>query len=257
MKAPGWFVFASILLSPLAHAVAIEPFQASFAVSRNGKELGVMQMQLTHPRPGEALFVSRTEGKGGLAGFLGVTIDERSELNVDASRISTRSYRYKQQMVGRKRARELDVAADGSVSEVDNGKSWTYRAADAVLDRHAVVLGIAAKLADGVPNGSVFDLPVASKGEAENWRFLVVGDELVETGNGRMQAIRVERVRENAERKTVSWHAVDYGFLPIKVEQIEPDGERLVSVLQTFEQGGTPAIGRDSAADARNCRAIR
>jgi hypothetical protein len=235
MKAPGWFAFATILLSPLAQAVSVEPFQASFAVSRNGKELGVMQMQLTHPRPGEALFVSHTEGRGGLAGFLGVTIDERSELTIGASSIGTRSYRYRQEMIGRQRARELDVAADGRISEVDNGKSWNYQAADSVLDRHAVVLGIAAKLADGVPNGAVFDLPVASKGKAGNWRFLVVGDELVDTGNGRMQAIRVERVRENAERKTVSWHAVDYGFLPIKVEQIEPDGERLVSVLQTFE----------------------
>lgn len=235
MKAPGCIAFLLLLLSPLAQAIAIEPFQASFAVSRNGKELGVMQMQLTHPRPGEALFVSRTEGKGGLAGFLGVTIDERSELSVGDAGMATRSYRYQQDMVGRHRSRELEIAADGAVSEVDNDKSWTYQSAGATLDRHAVVLGIAAKLAAGVHDGAVFDLPVASKGEAENWRFLVVGNELVETGNGRMEAIRVERVRENSDRKTVSWHAVDYGYLPIKVEQTEPDGERLMSVLQTFE----------------------
>jgi hypothetical protein len=235
MKAPGWIALLSLLLSPLADAMAIKPFTASFVVSRNGKDLGVMQMRLSVPVPGEALFVSHTEGKKGLAGFLGVTIDERSELRVAESGLTTRTYRYKQEMVGRKRSRELTIADDGRVSEVDNGKSWTYQAAAAVLDRHAVVLGIAAKLAEGLPNGSVFDLPVASKGEAESWRFLVVGNEQVETGNGRMQAIRVERVRENAERKTVSWHAVDYGFLPVKVEQIEPDGERLVSVLQSFE----------------------
>ncbi len=234
MKASRWFLLASMLLSPLAHAVAVEPFEANFAVSRNGKQLGTMKMELTLSRPGEALFVSHTEGTGGLAGFLGVTINERSELAVGEAGISTRSYRYKQEMVGRQRSRELGVSADGRVSEVDNNKSWNYQVTDSVLDRHAVVLGIAAKLAEGVPNGSVFDIAVASKGKAENWRFLVVGDEPVETGTGSMQAIRVERVRENAERKTVSWHAVDYGFLPIKVEQIEPDGERLMSVLQSF-----------------------
>jgi hypothetical protein len=236
MKAPGWIALVLLLTSPWVHAVAIEPFQASFAVSRNGKELGIMKMTLTAARPDEWLFVSKTEGKGGLAGLLGVSIDERSELTVGESGMATRSYRYRQDMVGRHRSRELSVAADGSVSEVDNGKNWKYKADEAVFDRHAVVLGIAAKLAGGVPDGAVFDLLVASKGEVENWRFLVVGNELVETGNGRLEAIRVERVRENSERKTVSWHAVDYNYLPVKVEQIEPDGEQLVSVLQRFEE---------------------
>jgi hypothetical protein len=234
MKAPGWTAVVLLLTSPWVHAVAIEPFQASFAVSRNGKELGIMKMTLTAARPDEWLFVSKTEGKGGLAGFLGVTIDERSELVVGETGMATRSYRYRQDMVGRHRSRELDVAADGSVSEVDNGKNWNYKAEEAVFDRHAVVLGIAAKLAEGVPDGAVFDLLVASKGEAENWRFLVVGSEEIDTGSGRLNAIRVERMRENSDRKTVSWHAADRNYLPIKVEQIEPDGERLMSLLQSF-----------------------
>ncbi len=76
----------------------------------------------------------------------------------------------------------------------------------------------------------MFDLPVASKGKIESWRFLVVGTEEIQTGNGRISAVRVERVRENSERKTVSWHASAYRYLPVKVEQIEPDGERLVSI---------------------------
>lgn len=236
MKAPGWIAFASLLLSPWLHAMAVEPFHASFSVSRNGKALGTMKMALTAARDDAWLFVSQTEGKGGLAGFLGVTIDERSELSVGASGFATRSYSYRQDMVGRHRERALSVAADGRVNERDHDKSWQYQTSEAVLDRHAVVLGIAAKLAEGVSNGAVFDLPVAAKGKAESWRFLVVGSEVVETGNGRMEAIRVERVRENADRKTVSWHAVDYNYLPVKVEQIEPDGEQLVSLLQSFAE---------------------
>lgn len=234
MKAQSWIALA-LLFAAAAPAASIEPFQASFTVSRNGKDLGVMRMQLSESQPGELLFVSRTEGNQGLAGFLGVTIEERSLLRRDESGLTSLSYNYQQDMFGRHRSRKLSVA-DGAISESDDDKSWNYPVTGQVLDRHITVLGIAERLGDGIANGSLFDLPVASKGKLESWRFLVVGPEEIDTGNGRVSAIRVERVRENSERKTVSWHAPEFGYLPVKVEQIEPDGEQLLSVLQKFEE---------------------
>jgi len=227
---------AVLLTASIAGATGIEPFQADFTVSRNGKDLGAMKMQLSKAAPGELLFVSRTEGTKGLASWLGVTIEERSELSLTEAGLSTRSYRYVQDMVGRHRERELKLLPEGKVSEKDGDKSWTYKADRAILDRHSVVLGIAAKLRAGVDAGAVFDLRVASKGLSENWRFLIVGDEEIETGNGTVATVRVERVRENSDRKTISWHALQYNYLPVKVEQVEPDGERLVSLLKHFAE---------------------
>lgn len=235
MKAQHWFAMPLLLLASLAQAADLAPFQASFTVSRNGKDLGEMQMQLNAIQPGEWLFVSRTEGNSGLAGFLGVTIEERSQLAVTDAGLTTRSYRYQQDMFGRHRKRELAVAADGAISESDDDKSWAYASVEPMLDRHAVVLGIAARLAAGADPGAVFDVPVASKGKIEQWRFLVVGMEEIETGNGRISAVRVERVRENSDRTTVSWHSPANAYLPVKVEQTEPDGERLTSVLKSFK----------------------
>lgn len=225
-----------LLTAASANAATVEPFQASFTVSRNGKELGDMQMQLSAVKPGEWLFVSRTEGNSGLAGFLGVTIEERSQLVQTESGLSTRSYHYQQDMFGRHRSRQLDVTVDGAIAESDGDKSWAYNSTTPLLDRHAVVLGIAARLAAGADPGSLFDVPVASKGKTEQWRFLVVGLDEIKTGNGRISAVRVERVRENSERTTVSWHSPANDYLPIKVEQTEPDGERLTSLLQSFQQ---------------------
>lgn len=229
------YLIGLALFSCTVQAADLKAFEARFAVSRNGKELGTMAMALSAPKEGEWLFVSRTEGQGGLAGFLGVTIEERSTLMLGESGLASTSYRYNQDMVGRHRARTLDIAG-GKATESDDDKRWSYAVEGSVLDRHAMVLGIASHLADGVREGSVFDLAVASKGKLEEWRFLVAGTEQVETGNGRIEAIRVERLRDNPDRKTVSWHAPKYGYLPVKVEQVEPDGERLVSLLQGFEK---------------------
>ena len=234
MKAQLWIVLG-LLFTATAPAASVNPFQASFTVSRNGKDLGVMRMQLLERAPGELEFVSRTEGNKGLAGFLGVTIEDRSTLRQDETGLSSLNFNHQQDMFGRHRARHLSIQ-DGTISESDDDKAWSYPAAGPVLDRHAVVLGIAARLGDGIANGSLFDLPVASKGKLESWRFLVVGPEQVDTGNGRISAIRVERVRENADRKTVSWHAPEFGYMPVKVEQLEPDGEQFLSVLQKFEE---------------------
>jgi hypothetical protein len=197
------FLLGLALFSGATLAADLKPFEASFAVSRNGKELGTMAMALSAPKDGEWLFVSRTEGKGGLAGFLGVTIEERSKLTLGESGLASTSYRYNQDMVGRHRARQLDITG-GKATESDDDKRWSYPVEGNVLDRHSMVLGIATHLADGVSEGSVFDLAVASKGKLEEWRFLVGGTEQVDTGSGRIEAIRVERLRDNPERKTVS-----------------------------------------------------
>ncbi len=223
-----------LLASACNSASALEAFEARFAVSRNDKALGTMDMRLSAPAPGQWLFVSRTQGQKGLAGFLGVSIEERSQLVESERGLTTQSYSYQQDMVGRHRKRQLMVGADGAVAESEGDKTWNYSLVRPVFDKHAVVLGIAERLATQTDAGSVFDLPVASKGKVESWRFLVVGEEEVETAKGTIKAVRVERVRDNADRKTTSWHAASMGYLPIKVLQTEPDGERISSVLQSY-----------------------
>lgn len=227
-----------ILLSTasLAAAAEIAPFSASFTVSRNGDALGHMQMRLSQVDASNWAFVSKTEGEKGLAGFLGVTIEERSQLTRGENGFTTAGYSYQQKMVGRNRKRGLTRGADGSIRETDGDDNWDYAASGQVYDRHSSVLGIAEHLSNGPTKGAIFDLPVASKGKLEKWRFLVVGEEEIQTGNGRQNATRVERMRDNSDRKTVSWHAADFGYLPVKVEQTEPDGEKLTSVLDSYEK---------------------
>lgn len=229
------FLAALVTTADVA-AAAPAPFEADYTVSRNGKALGDMRSRLT--RAGDATLVYRsvTEGRNGLAGLLGVRIEEESHLGVDGNGLRSSAYRYRQAMVARKRERTLRIEADGRVTETDNNRRWHYTASGAALDRHSVVLAIAARLREGVGEGVIFDLPVADKGEVEPWRFLVSGRERIDTGKGSVDAIRIERVRKDSERKTVSWHAPEMDFLPVKIEQVEPDGEVLLSVLQRYER---------------------
>jgi hypothetical protein len=229
------FLVALVMAVELA-AAAPESFEAVYTVSRNGKALGEMHSRLHRTADGTLVYRSVTEGRKGLAGVLGVRIEEESQLDVAGDGLRSRAYRYRQEMVARKRERNWRLAADGRVTETDNHRQWHYTAYGAVLDRHSVVLGIATRLRQGVREGAVFELPVADKGKVAQWRFLVSGRERIDTGKGSIEAIRIERVRKDSERKTVSWHAPEMDFLPVKVEQVEPDGEVLLSVLQRYQR---------------------
>ncbi len=226
-------VFAMNAEAGLADPV---PFEADYSVSRNGKALGDMRSRLSRAGDTSLVYRSVTEGRNGLAGLLGVRIEEESHLGVDGSGLHSSAYRYRQEMVARKRERALKIEADGRVHESDNDRKWEYTASGGAFDRHSVVLAIALRLREGVGDGVVFDVPVADKGAVEPWRFLVAGRERIDIGEGDIDTIRIERVRKDSERKTVSWHAPDMDFMPVKVEQVEPDGEVLTSVLQRYER---------------------
>jgi hypothetical protein len=229
-------LLAAFALSAEAGLAAPVPFEADYTVSRNGKPLGDMRSRLSRAGDSAMVYHSVTEGRNGLAGLLGVRIEEESHLGVAGDVLQSSAYRYRQEMVARKRERSLKIEADGQVSERDNDRQWQYTASGGALDRHSVVLAIALRLREGAGDGVVFDVPVADKGAVEPWRFLVAGRERIDIGQGAVDTIRIERVRKDSQRKTVSWHAPEMDFMPVKVEQVEPDGEVLLSVLQRYER---------------------
>lgn len=222
------------LLQWAAVGSALEPFEASFSVQRNGSAMGTMTARLSATGEDRWQYVSTTEGQGGMAGFLGARIEERSDLSLSGAVLQTDRYQYRQKIGPRTRQRSLQRQGADQWVETDNRKSWQFAESAAVLDRHAVVLALAQSLVQDAKAGRVIELLVADKGEAENWRFKVGSMETVATGKGEVQAVRVERQRADSKRRTVSWHDPERQFLPIQVEQTEPDGETMRSVLQTF-----------------------
>lgn len=236
-------VLSPFLISVLGMLLAppgwsIEPFEARFAVSRNGSEAGTMQMRLSETEAGRFEFHSATRARGGMAGFLGASIDEHSQLRHDGQAWETLAYRYQQDLGVRKRRRSLERGVDGSWREVDGRRQWQYRAEGPLLDRHAVILAIADALREDASEGRVLAFQVADKGEVETWRFRVGPPETLKTGLGPIEAVRVERLREHARRQTISWHAADYAWLPVQAEQKESDGESILSVLNGYQGAG-------------------
>ncbi|MCU0754208.1 MAG: DUF3108 domain-containing protein [Xanthomonadales bacterium] len=212
----------------------LEPFQASFDVLDDGKRVGRATLSLK--REGEVwIFTTDTTGERGMAGFLGAKIHEQSRFRYERGQLQSLDYRYRQKISFRERTRRIDFDWASRRAREDDGKRRSeYALPDAAIDRHLAVLALMLDLSAG---RSSFTHPVAYKGEVEAWRFRNGGRERLTTPDGPLDAIKLERIRENAARRTVSWHAESMGWLPVRIEQIEPDGERYTLTLVRMQRG--------------------
>ena len=78
----------------------------------------------------------------------------------------------------------------------------------------------------------------------EEYRFQVLGEEIIQTAAGKLRATRVERVREgNKKRKTHLWFANDWDFLLVQLLQVESDGKEYVINLKQGTVDGKKVRG--------------
>lgn len=223
----GW-----LASTPLS-AATLSPFTARFDVLDDGKRVG--RATLTLRREGsDWIFTTDTQGERGLAGFLGAKIQEESRFREANGQLSGLSYRYRQKISFRDRKRSIDFDWATRRAREDDGKNRSeYALSEATIDRHIAVLALMLDLGAG---RKTFAHPVAYKGEVEAWRFRQTGRERLDTPTGALDTVRLERIRDNATRRTVSWHAETLGWMPVRIEQVEPDGERYTLALVSVER---------------------
>lgn len=226
-----WPLMVALLFS--TELQALSPFAAEYDVLENGKRIGGATLELSRSGADGWRFATTTEGEGGVAGLLGARISESSELLQDEDgALRTVDYRYSQEVAWRDRKRSLSIdPRTGAAVEADRKRNWSYATQGPVLDRHAVVLAVSKDLLE---SGKPAPHAVAHRGEVEDWSFVQRGEENVSTALGVFKATKLERLRENSERSTLSWHAARWGFLPVAIEQIEPDGKRYRMVLKRW-----------------------
>lgn len=226
--------FRRMLLALLAGALfagagyaAPKPFHADYSALRNGERLGVASIRYSAQPGNRGELATSTRGTEGLAAAAGVSIEERSQLDWSRGRPETMSYRYSQKMAWKSRERRIDVdPAAGTVlrSDKDGGRQYAYE--PGVLDRHAITAALMEDLAAG--RSGEFSYPVAEREGVGRQRYRSYGIETLDTALGRQRAVRVQRLRDGGDgRETTVWFGVDRGYLPLKLLQVEPDGESI------------------------------
>lgn len=219
----------STSLSSTASTLVLEPYRATYtnrvdaAISFSGEAVRELK-QLEN-----AEWELSVEASAMMA-----NIRESSRVKLDSDFIFPLQYDYYRRILTRKRTAQLrfDWDANFVITDIDD-KPWRMSIEPGIHDKLSYQLQMPADLKKGL---HTLEYAVADGGQIQTYRFQVTGEEQVETPAGNFRAIRVERDRgKGSDRETLIWFAPELDYLVVRLEQIEPNGNRYALLLKNVD----------------------
>ncbi len=230
----AFFLLMTTLL-PINAAEPIADFSYRYQLIRNGSALGNSRSQFKALPNGVWQYSSQATGTKGLAGLAGAGVKEtstliapRGQLELFRSRIDT-TVALKTDI----RSIELDSSAK---QYIYSHKKTTQRIAyqPGVLDQNSLTIALMSDLRAGKSRS--FSYPTLSKGKLEILRFKISGEVVLDTALGKLNTVRVDRIRDSADGRTTRiWFAKDRGYAPVLVQETEAKGESMELRIQALE----------------------
>jgi hypothetical protein len=212
-------------------APGFKPFSAAFSVSRGVIRLGTLKLEFTLDETGDYRYYAHTR-PGLLTGwFSGDEVTEESRGRLLPEGVVPERYRYN----------ESDDPDDNVEVDFDwpakkayttsRGVTWTQEIEPGTQDRLSQQLMVRLQLARGQ---NEVTYRVADGGKLKRYRFQVIGEEPIETPQGRLPCLKVRRSKESRPPDYTIWFAPKLDYLPVRIER-EKGGKRYRMVLRELE----------------------
>ena len=218
--------FLLALSASLVHAAAtlqLIPFQAQFSVSRNGIQLGRLELQLEISATGEYSYTGHTIPAPLVRLFYSDEIHETSHGRYQGDTIIPLQYEHRRLRQGeQEKLTRLDFDwADKKVWSESEGSRWAQAVTPGSQDKVSQQLALRLDLAAGKERTSY---AVADGGRIKTYHFKVVGRETIKLPNGRLKCLRVRRSKGTRPPDYTIWIAPELDYLPVKIERKRSSG---------------------------------
>ena len=119
-----------------------------------------------------------------------------------------------------------------------NGDTSEHTFKDGVLDPLMTFekLRLDAQASDGFSNKEQLHYTVYDSNGFKEYHFLNSGRVIIDTPIGKLNCIKLSRVRKNSTRKTHIWLAIDYDFIPVMLIQEHKEEEVATLIINSIEQ---------------------
>jgi len=195
---------------------ALAPYQASYTLFRKGSELGKGQRKLTKTDKGYSLSSSSNIKWM----FLSDTRKENSEFTLDKDILTAHKYRYERTGTGRDREENIVFTPEKITTTYKNNEK-VIKPIQLTFDPLMYQLALRKDL---IENKKVLSYHMIRRGGETQYLFERIGTETIKTPLGRIEAIKLRRVRENSTRNTLIWIAPSLNYSVVRMTQFK-DGQ--------------------------------
>ena len=101
------------------------------------------------------------------------------------------------------------------------------------LDRLSVQIDFQNKMKQGVFE---YKYNIIDKGRVRKYSFVLHSSEVIETVFGMTNTIVIQKLIENNKRSTLTWYAVDYDYVPVKIEQYRKKALKFTATLISVDK---------------------
>lgn len=148
-----------------------------------------------------------------------ITEQSKMQWSSEQQTISPLHYSYSRRGLSKDRTAELSFDwKNKSVTNNVQKTSWQMDIAQKVQDKLSYQIQMQQDLLNGKKD---FTYQIADGGRLKEYKFTVVGEEMLDTPLGKVNTLKVKRSREKDERVTYAWLAKDWNYLLVRLQQEE------------------------------------
>ena len=228
----------SLLAIPAVQAADLQPFKASYTADWK---------QLPMSGSAERSLTKNSDGNWTLnfkASMLIASLNEESTLKLEKDQPVPLSYHFERGGLGKAKKIDLNFNwKDMTVTGTDNKTPVTVKLLTGMLDKSTYQLALQRDVLAGKKSMSY---QVVDGDEVDTYDFRVIGPEVVSTKAGKINAIKVERVRDPAQNKRITemWFAKQWDGLLVALRQVEKDGKEYNIMLLDGTVDGKTVKGK-------------
>jgi hypothetical protein len=128
-------------------------------------------------------------------------------------------YTYKRTGLGKNRDQGLNFDwTKNEVTSLQNDTRMELDASKKIQDSLSYQLQLRQDLMAGKKN---FSYLITNGKKNKEYKFEIVGEEVLDTPLGKVTAVKIRRVQTNDERETYAWFAKDFQYLLVRLQQEE------------------------------------
>ena len=199
-------------------ANALVPYQASYTLFRKGNELGKGQRKLEKTEDGYHLSSSSNIKWM----FLSDTRKENSAFTIKDGIFTPDNYHYIRTGTGRDREEHITFEKEAIKSIYKNNKE-SFKPIQHTFDPLLYQLALRRDL---IKENKILSYHMVKRCKETQYTFKRLGTETIKTPMGRIEAIKLQRVRENSTRNTLIWIAPSLNYTVVKMTQFKDGAEQ-------------------------------